>query len=103
DIKNFKMYVLMLNYRYRNDEQRIIESVINSRDFAKQFYFEKTKLLTENLKIFFDKMNFIQYKGTDIMKRQIFFVYLNLIDCYEVDNDHLIDPFIIYLTDCNYH
>lgn len=94
DIKNYKIY--------RNDEQRIVESVINSNDFAKQFYFEKTKLLTENMITFFDKINFIQYKGTDIMKRQIFFVYLHMIDCYEVDNDHLIDPFIIYLTHCKF-
>ncbi len=89
-------------FRYRNDEQRIKESVLSSKDFAKQFYFEKLKLLTDEHSTNFENLNFIQFKGTDILKRQIFFLHLDRISLYDIDNEHLSDHFIIYLSNCNY-
>jgi hypothetical protein len=46
-------------------------------------------------------MRFIEFKGTDIFKRQIFFLFLNKVELLSIDNDHLMDPLIIYLIDCN--
>lgn len=52
------------------------------------------------MEIFFNNLNFIQFKGTDILNRQLFFVYLDRIALYDLDNDHLSDHLIIYLTKC---
>lgn len=87
-------------YRYRNDGQRIFEAIVNSNDYARQYYFEKTKLLTGSVEERLINYNYISYKGTDILKRQIFFVYLDKIDFGYLDEKDLIDPFIIYLTKC---
>ena len=48
----------------------------------------------------FEKMKFFDYKGSDILKRQIFFFHLKLIDFYDLDNEHLTDNLILYLSDC---
>jgi len=48
----------------------------------------------------FDKMKFFDYKGSDMLKRQIFFLHLKLIDFYDLDNEHLTDNLILYLSDC---
>jgi hypothetical protein len=74
--------------------------VLNSNDFARQFYFENHKLVTDEMEFFFNNLNFIQFKGTDILNRQLFFVYLDRIAFYDLDNDHLSDHLIIYLTKC---
>jgi hypothetical protein len=92
---------LLFIFRYRNDKQRIEDSIKHSNDFSKQFHYEKNKLLTNELMELFQGMNFISYKGTDIFRRQIFFIYLDLIDFYNLDNDYLTDPLIIYLENCN--
>ncbi len=87
-------------FRYRTDEQRIQESIINSQDYAKIFNFENSKLLTDDLCNQFDELNFIHYKGTDINKRQIFFLHLNRLNFSEIDYEMKTNPLIIYLSKC---
>ena len=43
-------------------------------------------------------MKFIKFRGKDILQRQIFYFYLNKINFYDIDNDHLSDNLIIYIT-----
>jgi hypothetical protein len=79
-----------------------MESVIKSNNFYKQFLYEKNKLLVPELERKFREMNFIDNKGTDVLKRQLLFFYLDFVDFFSIDNEHFIDPFIIYLSNCKY-
>ena len=45
-------------------------------------------------------MKFLDYKGNDIMKREIFFFHLKMINFYEIDNEHLTDHLILYISEC---
>lgn len=95
-------------YSYKNDESRITSSLMETKDFAKKFFLEalnnsnKNKSDIKDIYSYFDKMKFFDYKGSDILKRQIFFFHLKLINFYDIDNEHMTDQLILYLAECNH-
>ena len=75
-----------------------------SKDFSKKFFLETTnsekkKSHAEEMHTYFDSLKFFDYKGSDIMKRQIFFFHLKLINFYEIDNEHMTDNLILYIAE----
>ena len=81
---------------YINDKQRIGEIFKEEIDFAKKFYYLNNREYNEYLETHFDDLNFLQFKGTDINKRQIFFLYLKLINFNKLEDYQLENDFLLY-------
>ena len=84
------------NNDYINDKIRIGEVFKEEIDFAKKFYYLNNKEYNESLETYFDDLNCLQFKGTDINKRQIFFLYLKLINFNKLEDYQLENDFLLY-------
>jgi hypothetical protein len=84
------------NNDYINDKQRIGEIFKEEIDFAKKFYYINNREYNEYLETHFDDLNFLQFKGTDMNKRQIFFLYLKLINFNKLEDYQLENDFLLY-------
>lgn len=69
-------------------------------DFAKKFYYDNIIKYNEKIESIFEEMNFITFKGTDFYKRQLFFIYLQLIDFYQLENIGLQNEFLLFTFNC---
>lgn len=84
----------------KNDSQRIKEIFNEDVDFAKKFYYDNIKHYNEDIENKFENLNFISYKGTDRAKRQIFFVYLKMLDFQKMEEYKLEKDMLLYCYNC---
>jgi hypothetical protein len=84
------------NNDYINDKQRIGEIFKEEIDFAKKLYYLNNREYNEYLETHFDDLNFLQFKGTDMNKRQIFFLYLKLINFNKLEDYQIENDFLLY-------
>ena len=84
----------------KNDSQRIKEIFNEEVDFAKKFYYDNIKHYNEDIESKFENLNFISYKGTDRAKRQIYFVYLKMLDFQKMEEYKLEKDMLLYCYNC---
>lgn len=106
-IRNTVGYNDLANFSFeelsnKNDSQRIKEIFNEDVDFAKKFYYENIPKLNIELDTKFENLNFISYKGTDQGKRQIFFIYLKLINFPKLEEHKIEKDFLLYCYNCKY-
>lgn len=85
-----------------NDKDKIGRVFKEEIDFAKKFYYDNIVKYNEKIESIFEEMNFITFKGTDFYKRQLFFIYLQLIDFNQLETIGLQNEFLLFNFNCKY-
>ena len=96
DLENFTFDEMT----YTSDAVRINETFNQEIDYMKKFYYENKHIYSNEIETLFEKMNFLNFKGTDMYKRQIYFLYLRLLDFEQIEKYKLEKYLLLFCINC---